>query len=79
MTTVRQQVLGVLSPGWEMSTNEVIEAVGRNSQSTRNALQILAKAGRVERYGRKPAQAPQGLRPWDQVEWKLAPKRRGQR
>jgi predicted transcriptional regulator of viral defense system len=77
MATVVQQVLGVLKPGWAMTTNEVIELVERNSGTTRQALMKLAKEGRVERVGRKPARQVGNLRPWDQIEWRIAQKRRG--
>jgi predicted ArsR family transcriptional regulator len=75
MTTAAQQISGVLSHGLPMTTNEIIEAVGRNPHTARHTLQKLAKEGRVERCGRKPARQFKNLRPYDQVEWRLVPKR----
>jgi predicted transcriptional regulator of viral defense system len=79
MATALQQVVGVLRHGQPMTTNEVIEAVGRNPETARHALMRLAAEGRVERIGRAPARKVGNLRPWDQIEWRIAPKRRGRR
>jgi predicted ArsR family transcriptional regulator len=77
MTTAEQHIRAVLSPGWTMTTNEIIEAVALPPNSVRSRLQDLARNGRVERVGRKPARQVGNLRPWDQIEWRIAQKRRG--
>jgi predicted transcriptional regulator of viral defense system len=79
MATAVQQVFGVLRHGLPMTTNEVIEADGRNPNTARNALQKLAAEGRVERVGTKPARYARNLQPWPQIEWRIASKRRGRR